>query len=92
MLSIVMMLLERAGLIAYVVRMISGWLALQVEQALRSIRLTHVSMTALLIQVVGDRGSGQTCSAHRRETPQPVKAEAPVYRPLRTQHSATGRR
>ena len=58
------MLAERAGLIAYVVRMISGWLAEQIEQALRPIRLTHVPMAALLLsRVVCHLGSGQTRSA-----------------------------
>ena len=98
MISIVVMLAERGGLIAYVVRMISGWLAEQIEQALRPIRpirpirLTHVPMAALLSRVVCHLGSGQTRSARRRGTPQRVnfvKAAESVYRPKRTQHATT---
>ena len=92
MVSIMVMLAERAGLIAYVVRMISGWLAEQIEQALRPIRLTHVPMAALLSRVVCHLGSGQTRSARRLGTPQRVnfvKAAESVYRPKRTQHATT---
>ena len=92
MISIVMMLVERAELVAYVVRMISGWLAQQVEQAVRPIRLTHVPMVALPSRGVGHLGSGQTsfgppprdtAAGHLRQSP------VSVCRPQRTQHTTT---